>query len=1259
MPSGGRDIGYYALPIVPSFEGGIRKMSGDLDKVFGNVSKSASKALGEGIADGVQAAEAAVKRSSTNIAKLRDKEAAAADKLRVAEERIAEVRDKGGSTLARAEAQRNAALRQQEAALRDITAETRTLESAQRRLASAQTDAARGPSDAGGWIDKLQSKAEGALSSLEGLGSGGAAAGSQFVEGFSGAVASLGTKAGPIGLAIAAAAGVALAGGKIIADQVFAGMDQQQSRANVQAKLGVDDATMKRIADAAAQSYVGNFGESVEANMDVARTAIQDGLLDPGASTGAQSAMISQLTTVSDILGEDIPNVARAAEQAIRTGLAPNATAAFDLIVKGQQAGLNASEDWLDTLNEYGTQFRKLGLDGTQATGLLSQMVKGGARDTDVAADALKEFSIRVVDGSKTTADAFTSIGLNADDMQRKFLAGGDTARTAFQQTVTAINSIQDPVARNSVLLGLFGTQYEDLGNAINNVDLTTAVNQLGQVEGATKRAADTAGGTAASSWESMRRTVETAVDGMQQQLAGVFGPAVAGLADEVTSHQAEIIQFFTAIGSAAIEFGQAGLDFAGDFTGALAGVVNAVGDVYGAILRTGVALKRLTGDNETADRWDAEATAAFGWADSLYRTSDALKDAAAKGDDWQAKLEEQGRKAQDVAEVNKALGDSLESLKVVGNDVTIDIKDNTPELRARLDAEQMHLEQMANDPTRLRLVADTTEADNRMNSFRESQGASPVVVKPEVDPAAAQKVADFFNQYRNMPVGVNPNIPSVTPPGPNAPTGGNPFAGPYPRAMGGIDGSWQKMPGDAHIGGPVYPNGLVRYREPSTKGEAYIPLNGTRRSVDIWAETGRRLGVWAFDTGGFYPDVNAAESLAGTPYSQGSRTDCSGMVARVINRALGLPDSGLMSTKNARQWLTERGFRPGAGGPGSITVGWYDHGPNPNDGHMAMTLSNGQNAEAGGSNGVFTIGSGASGANDPKFDQQMFLPVWSGEGAGADGSLGGGFGSAAGGGGGRYAPAGVNPETGESGYYTPDAKQVREAEQKVSDADARVKEAEARQRELEADAKESEKISAQAEVDKAKREAADARADLAEAKRGKFTALKGADFGSGGGGGGGDLSPLGGIFGSFLKETLGLDGSLFPDISNLMPVQMLGAALDAFKGPIQGALAGQLGIQQPGWQPGMPVGGQSASGLPFGMIPSPFDFAGNATPNMAPPGTPASGIGAGAPPGPVDQSRNVAISVDSGPNAAEIGNVVRREVNNVDRLHTYVPKGN
>ena len=117
------------------------------------------------------------------------------------------------------------------------------------------------------------------------------------------------------------------------------------------------------------------------------------------------------------------------------------------------------------------------------------------------------------------------------------------------------------------------------------------------------------------------------------------------------------------------------------------------------------------------------------------------------------------------------------------------------------------------------------------------------------------------------------------------------------------------------------------------------------------------------------------AHSLVGTPYSQALRNDCSGMVAKLANVALGLPPEASFSTVNEGQWLFSHGFEPGLGGPNDLNIGWYDHGGG-NFGHTAATLPGGVHAESGGSHGSFLLGPGAAGAEDSQFTQHAHLSM-------------------------------------------------------------------------------------------------------------------------------------------------------------------------------------------------------------------------------------------------------------------------------------------
>lgn len=407
------------------------------------------------------------------------------------------------------------------------------------------------------------------------------------------------------GRILAALATIPIAGavvgiGAAIGDALLSGLDNEVRGDVLAARTGLDEATVARLGTAAGEAYASNFGQSIEANMDTARIAVETGLLDPQATQRDAQAVIQSLSGVADILGEDIPNVARTASQILRTGLAEDAAGAFDLIVAGQQAGLNVSEDWLDTLNEYGTQFRNLGLEGPEALGLLSQAVQAGARDTDVAADALKEFAIRAVDDSQLTADGFAAIGLSASEMEEAIGKGGDSAAEALGKTLDGLRSIEDPVERNTAAVALFGTQAEDLGAALFAMDLDGAAAQFENLDGAADRALTTLGDNTAAKVEQAQRAIETAADGVQGALAEAFAPQLNELADFVANNREEIVSMLFDAAEGAVEFGKAiadgtatGVEALGDFAGSLGPLIDGLADLAYAVDRA------LPGDQE------------------------------------------------------------------------------------------------------------------------------------------------------------------------------------------------------------------------------------------------------------------------------------------------------------------------------------------------------------------------------------------------------------------------------------------------------------------------------------------------------------------------------------------------------------------------------------------------------------------------------------------------------------------------------------
>lgn len=340
----------------------------------------------------------------------------------------------------------------------------------------------------------------------------------------------------------AAAAGAAI--GAVLMAGVMAAIDKSRLDNKLAAQLGATPGQAAALGKLSGQVYAAGFGDDMPQVTTAIKDAAQNGLIDiKNASSDASQAATKNLLTVSSVLEEDTARTSAAISQMLRTGLAGSAEEAMDLLVAASQKGVNKSQDLLDTVNEYGAQFQKLGLDGPTSLGLLSQAIQAGARDSDFAADAIKEFSIRAVDGSKLSAKAFKDLGMDAKGMTATFAAGGPDAAAGFDAVLRKLKEIKDPVKQNEIAVALFGTKAEDLGKSLFAMNVPTASKQLGDLKGATGRAAATASQGAAS-WSALGRQFQmalvdkmnaalpavNAVMGFMQRNSSWIGPLATGL---------------------------------------------------------------------------------------------------------------------------------------------------------------------------------------------------------------------------------------------------------------------------------------------------------------------------------------------------------------------------------------------------------------------------------------------------------------------------------------------------------------------------------------------------------------------------------------------------------------------------------------------------------------------------------------------------------------------------------------------------------
>jgi len=342
-----------------------------------------------------------------------------------------------------------------------------------------------------------------------------------------GAVSQAGSKMGDL-LTAGIAGGVAL-GGAFVVEAFGKSLEREAGAARLGIQLGLPPELAKAAGARAGEVYAQGFGENIGQVNDAVRFIAQNmgGL---GSMSQAEfDEMTKGVLTVADAFDQDLNKVTAAAGTLMKTGLAKDGKEALDIITRGLQSPANKADDLLDTFIEYSTQFRQLGITGPQALGLMSQGLQGGARDADTVADALKEFAIRAQDGSTTSATAFGTIGLNAAEMSRIVAQGGPPAQNALTMTLQKINAIQDPTLRSATLTALFGTKAEDLQGALGALNTQTAVDQVGNVEGAMNRAT-TATDTQASRIEAWKRGLETNVVGF---IDTSVIPALGRLADK------------------------------------------------------------------------------------------------------------------------------------------------------------------------------------------------------------------------------------------------------------------------------------------------------------------------------------------------------------------------------------------------------------------------------------------------------------------------------------------------------------------------------------------------------------------------------------------------------------------------------------------------------------------------------------------------------------------------------------------------------
>ncbi|HIU68802.1 MAG TPA: phage tail tape measure protein [Candidatus Scubalenecus merdavium] len=312
----------------------------------------------------------------------------------------------------------------------------------------------------------------------------------------------------------------------------------QESQKNLQLNIGLTSDEAENL-----NSIVQNvFEQGVADSLDVATQSVQLLRKNFEDLNGTQLENLSnQLVGIVDVTGTDVPENIRAMQK-LMSVFSLDAEKALDVIAAGYTNNLNLSDDFLDTINEYSVYFERAGYSSEEMLAVLKAGLQNGARNADIAADAIKELQIRLGDGSfEENIGSFSSSTQNLFKQWQNGKATVQDVANSISQDLQKMTPSEQQAA-----LSLLSSQFEDLG-----VDASIAL--LGVTDGlnvATDAADKFAEQTPSEKWEGSLRSLQDALIPLGENLLEVLNPVVDFLTKITDAFTAlpELIQTFITV---------------------------------------------------------------------------------------------------------------------------------------------------------------------------------------------------------------------------------------------------------------------------------------------------------------------------------------------------------------------------------------------------------------------------------------------------------------------------------------------------------------------------------------------------------------------------------------------------------------------------------------------------------------------------------------------------------------------------------------
>lgn len=172
-------------------------------------------------------------------------------------------------------------------------------------------------------------------------------------------------------------------------------------------------------------------------------------------------SIASKALSFENVMGTDYQENLTAANTLMKT-YKINQNETFDLMKKGFQSGANASGEFMDMVREYPTQLKSVGLNASQAIGLMSYQVKEGVF-SDKGVDMIKEANLSLREMPDATKEAIDGLGISSVKMMNDINNGSISVFDAIQQISGAMKNA-DVVTQQTAIADIFRGAGEDGG---------------------------------------------------------------------------------------------------------------------------------------------------------------------------------------------------------------------------------------------------------------------------------------------------------------------------------------------------------------------------------------------------------------------------------------------------------------------------------------------------------------------------------------------------------------------------------------------------------------------------------------------------------------------------------------------------------------------------------------------------------------------------------------------------------------------------